>query len=402
MKSASYSLNEPLPPEIAPGATSLPYEKYPVFGWPWFWRRLLILGALALFAAIAFGRMHGNHVDDQAQGFTVAWRVAVAYLLLVGCGPLLATAIRQMRLSESLEPALLVFAIVIGLFAADIAGRWADDYHDELMRQHRMTMMRMPLGMALGDNVGDTAWRLLQTLAIYYFCGGGWDLRTYLLQQNRWRQHHQQRDIQALQLQKQRADMRLSILQAQVEPHFLFNTLASVRSLVHSDPQRAANTIDAMVDHLRASLPKIRGEEAAHSLADQIEICRSYLEVMRVRMGDRLRVAFHVPPELAALPFPPLMLLSLAENAIKHGVEPKAGACSIVVEAERLSDGMLEVRVIDDGVGLRAGPSDGVGLANIRAQLATRFGERASLRLESREQGGVVAAIRVPLEQTKS
>jgi sensor histidine kinase YesM len=196
--------------------------------------------------------------------------------------------------------------------------------------------------------------------------------------------------------------MRLAVLQAQVEPHFLFNTMASVRSLVRSDPQRAEATISALVDHLRATLPKLRNTEAgATTLGEQLDICRSYLEVMRVRTGERLNYSIQVPRETEALPFPPLMLISLVENAVKHGAEPKPGPCTIEIAAQQVdTDGgrSLQVSVSDDGVGLQEGAGNGVGLANIRDLLATRFGERASFELTGRESGGVVASICVPVE----
>jgi sensor histidine kinase YesM len=232
--------------------------------------------------------------------------------------------------------------------------------------------------------------------------GGGPALRTYFSEQRRWRDYEHETELQEVRIQRDEADRRLTVLQAQVEPHFLFNTLASVRSLVRADPSRAEATIDALVDHLRATLPKIRSHSnQMSSLAEQVEICRSYLDVMRVRMGDRLRYRVDVPEKLGHARFPPLMLISLVENAIKHGVEPKPGPCTVVILAREAVAGersFLEVDVIDDGAGLRIGMGDGIGLSNIRAQLATRYGDRAALRLTAKAEGGVTATISLPLE----
>jgi sensor histidine kinase YesM len=172
---------------------------------------------------------------------------------------------------------------------------------------------------------------------------------------------------------------------------------------VQSDPVRAEATIDALVDHLRSALPKLRTENGTNcsTLAEQLEICRSYLEVMRVRTGERLQYAIDVPQQLREFTFPPLMLISLVENAIKHGVEPKPGSCLVRIaarECEHMDNRCLEISVSDDGAGLREGPSEGMGLANIRAQLSTRYGGRASITLSSRERGGAVASLVIPLD----
>jgi sensor histidine kinase YesM len=189
-----------------------------------------------------------------------------------------------------------------------------------------------------------------------------------------------------------------------VEPHFLFNTLASLRSLIGTDPQRAAQTIDALAKYLRATLPKLRAETgaAASTLGEQFAICANYLDLMKIRLGERLHVEIQLPADLRDAPFPPLLLISLVENAITHGVEPRRGDAHIVLAARTIETGQqtrIEVRVEDDGVGLELGMGEGTGLANVRAQLRTRFGTAASLELAARASGGVLAQIVVPLEK---
>jgi sensor histidine kinase YesM len=150
-----------------------------------------------------------------------------------------------------------------------------------------------------------------------------------------WMNAQRARELARLRQEKNEADLRLTVLQAQVEPHFLFNTLASIHSLIRPDPIRAEATIEALVDHLRATMPKFRAEiGSTHStLAQQIEVCWSYLAVMKVRMGHRLRYAVDVPECLRSHTFPPLMLISLVENAIKHGIEPSPSGGNIVMSA---------------------------------------------------------------------
>lgn len=133
------------------------------------------------------------------------------------------------------------------------------------------------------------------------------------------------------------------------------------------------------------------------TLGEQFDICASYLELMKVRLGERLQVELRLPAELRDLPFPPLLLISLVENAIKHGAEPKPGITRVALMA-RVENGQLEVTVEDDGAGLKMGMGEGTGLANIRAQLQTRFGAAAQLELLERGFGGVIARIITPLE----
>jgi len=185
-------------------------------------------------------------------------------------------------------------------------------------------------------------------------------------------------------------------LQAQIEPHFLFNTLANVRRLYRKQPAAGAETIDNLMTYLRAALPQVRRSES--TLSEEFDLARAYLQLLQVRMGTRLRFTLDLPPELRSLAFPPMVLVTLVENAIKHGLAP-AGLGGAVQLCARRSDKTLEVSVADDGVGF--GPDSGghgLGLANIRRQLAARFGERASLSLEERDTGGVIARLTLPYD----
>jgi sensor histidine kinase YesM len=152
-------------------------------------------------------------------------------------------------------------------------------------------------------------------------------------------------------------------------------------------------------------MPRFRADiGSTHStLAQQIEVCSSYLAVMKVRIGHRLRYTMEVPENLRAHPFPPLMLISLVENAIKHGIEPSPSGGNIVMSASLEVHGgsqQLAVSVTDDGVGLRTGAGGGLGLNNIREQLAAMFGEQGALIIRGRTVGGVIATIRVPYTES--
>jgi signal transduction histidine kinase len=201
------------------------------------------------------------------------------------------------------------------------------------------------------------------------------------------------------QQQRREAELQLSVLAAQVEPHFLFNTLAGVRSAIHTDPARAATLIDGLADYLRAAIPRLRADGGADAtLAGQVEIVRAYLALMAARM-PRLSFSIDVPEELAALPCPPLMLVSLVENAVKHGAEPKVGPVHVALRAQLDALGRLQVKVEDDGAGFGGSTGGtGIGLANIRERLKQMHGERAALELRARPEGGVGATLTLPLD----
>ncbi len=195
------------------------------------------------------------------------------------------------------------------------------------------------------------------------------------------------------QMEKNVLEARLALMQAQIEPHFLFNTLANVQHLVETDAASASRMLDSLIQYLRAALPQMR--EAATSLGREVDMARAFLEIHRVRMGSRLDFRIEVPDALRARAFPPMMLITLVENAIKHGVDPCCECGCIVIHAEE-SDGRLKVSVTDTGEGIKPKKGGGVGLANIRERLRALYGGTARLVLEENVPRGVVASIEVP------
>jgi len=188
-------------------------------------------------------------------------------------------------------------------------------------------------------------------------------------------------------------EARLTVLQAQIEPHFLFNTLANVRRLCEVDPERGRRMLASLLDYLRAALPSMRRSSTA--LAEEFELVRAYLTVLQHRMGERLRFNIEVPEGLADAPIPPLILPTLVENAVRHGLGPLPEGGTITVRAAQ-HDGQIVMSVADDGAGFQGASGSGVGLANTRARLAALFGSAAGLTLRSNEPRGVVAEVRLP------
>ena len=203
--------------------------------------------------------------------------------------------------------------------------------------------------------------------------------------------------------QRQAAETQLKLLESQLEPHMLFNTLANLRVLIGIDPPRAQQMLDQLIAFLRATLNASRS--ASHALEAEYGRLRDYLALMELRMGERLQTRFELPADLANQPIPPLLLQPLVENCIKHGLEPKVSGGRIEVSARRDHDAegreQLVLRVRDTGVGLADVPADGThfGLEQVRERLATLYGARASLTLEaaSDSEGGTLATLRLPI-----
>ena len=200
-------------------------------------------------------------------------------------------------------------------------------------------------------------------------------------------------------LQRQVVEARMAAMQAQVEPHFLFNTLASIDHLIEVDPARASRMQKNLIALLRASMPAMR--EKATNLGRELEVVRPYLEILRVRMEGRLQAQVNVSEGLYSADFPPMMLQSLVENAIKHGLEPKADGGSLTVSAE-VAHGKLQVSVADTGVGFAraATAGTGTGLSSIRERLKLIYGDAAELRITANAPTGTRVTIVVPYKAT--
>ncbi len=200
-------------------------------------------------------------------------------------------------------------------------------------------------------------------------------------------------------LKRQVVEARMAAMQAQVEPHFLFNTLASIDHLIETDPARASVMQKNLIALLRASMPTMReaNDGGVRDLGRELAVIRPYLEILKVRMEERLSTEIAVPEGLLSAEFPPMMIQTLVENAIKHGLEPKPEGGSLRLKAE-IVHGKLQVTVADTGLGFgkAATAGTGVGLANIRERLQLLYGPKATLTVAENQPSGTVVTITVP------
>lgn len=400
------NLDLPLPGERLRGLKPrfYEYQRFPAFSRHWLIGRTLIFMLVISGFTLMVGLGNLMLIEEVLPAVQIAGLFFLGFMSFSTLGPLFATLVRYRRWPLAMERIGVVAALVLGIVASgftdhlvsgDMKRRLEQKIEqsglvDKAQIEAARKRERSATGMAVG---------LISGVVIYGLLGGGLGLIAYWREPARLRAIRDAEALREMRSAKAESDLRLGALQAQVEPHFLFNTLAAVRASLRTNPADAEAMLDALIDYLRATIPKLRAGSTGvdTTLGAQLELAGHYLRLMRLRMGDRLTVEIECPEPLRAQPFPPLLLLSLVENAIKHGVEPKPGPVRVRVEAGAEGN-RLVVRVSDDGVGLAASAAGGgVGLANIREHLRTRHGQEASLDLQSRAGGGTVATMTLPI-----
>lgn len=271
-----------------------------------------------------------------------------------------------------------------------------------LARNRRAALPGLPLALLLGAALG---WAVEQALVldamtaaerltrVWLHLGFGAALLGLPLLQGLRRL----RAVRRVEQERARLRAELQMLQAQIEPHFLFNTLATLRSFVRQGSERALPLLDAVSGLLEASLERVRQAEES-TLGQECQIVEHYLAIMALRLGERLNYRLDVDAALLHLPLPPLMLQPLVENAIQHGIEPSESGGHVLVQAER-ADGRLQLRVINSGRALTGETPAGHGLAltNLRQRLQALHGELATLSLTTNAHGQTEAALLLPL-----
>ncbi len=415
-------LDAPLPPELAGSGHGwlTRYRRWPVFSAAWARGRIRAVGTLTLlvFGLVVLPLMAAPWHEFPFGGLA---QVAVQLFVPLLVGPWLGVAVRRRGLDEPRETAALLAAMaalvatlyVFHYWGAEHLKQWVAERTGQVDEQGKRKRLLMSIGVTVTtpeEAAAATPPSELGTAAVVmngvssalttFWLGGGAAIWSRRRERRGLAELARQRELARAQEQRREAELRLSVLAAQVEPHFLFNTLAGVRSAIATDPARASEMIDRLVDYLRASIPRLRASgHSEATLGSQLEIVRAYLGLMASRM-PRLAFSVDAAPELLGLHCPPLMLISLAENAVKHGVEPKIGPVRIDVLARRDENGALAVTVADDGAGFGAGAAagSGLGLANIRERLQQMYEGRATLTLKARAEGGVAATLVLPDE----
>ncbi|MFO1198604.1 MAG: histidine kinase [Burkholderiaceae bacterium] len=339
---------------------------------PWAWTAALnvVIAALITVLVPRSGGFWLNLVASEAIGMTI-------HALFVGLGR--ALQLNQFAMPLALRLAYVVAVVMAGSWIGYVAAFWLLLGDIGRLMEHMSHASRYLI-------VLPALWAAIATTA---FAGIG-RLRARALARERERG-------EAIRVQREAIAARLALLNAQIEPHFLYNTLASVSALITADPPAARALLDALVGYLRASARNMA--RTLVPLADELESVRGYLAVMQRRLGARLTVRVEVPADALTLRVPPAALQTLVENAIKHGIEPATRGGEIAVRA-RPDDGGWRIEVADSGVGLRdaatPGASTGTGLANLGERLRLALGPGAGVTLQSRPGGGALAEIVLP------
>ncbi len=398
-------LDQPLPGERIRGDTPRFYEytRYPAFSRHWLiGRSILFLIVLGTFS-ILVGLSNLMLVNDVGTAALLGLLFFIGFMSFSILGPLFATLVRYRRWSLRKERVAVIAALLLGVFASGVIDTLVSS---DMKKRMEAKVQESPLvnkqqieqAKKMHGTTASIVMRLVTGMLIYGLFGGGIALVAYWREPGRVRAWRDAEVMQEMRRARAESEVKLSLLQSQVEPHFLFNTLAAVRVGLRTSPDEAEAMLDALIDYLRATIPKLRqgAIQPESNLGEQLDLAGHFLRLMQLRMGRRLTVSIECPDQLRTMSFPPLLLLSLVENAVKHGVEPKPGPVSIRIDVVA-ENAAVTVRVSDDGIGLSASTiGGGVGLQNVREHLRTRYGELAHLDLQSPVRGGTVASITVP------
>lgn len=403
------------------GGWSNKAQHFPIFSQTWFYYRglgfvfpMTIFG-FGLIAIVYVMSGTKEDVQDVRVVMPVLW-ATIFICLLLGRG--LAVKVRNIGMQRLWSQRTLSIAIGLCIALGIAASISVAHYTKRLEKNKTSALVIEPLGnKSQTDKELKTVQlediehkvhvvNLVLGVFLMIWWGGAFDFIAYLRQIRAIDNAVLQEKLERYRHEKNQAEMRLSVLASQVEPHFLFNTLSGVRAAMLSDPARGVVIIDHLVDYLRSTIPQMRSDGSCQqsSLQNQFESVRAYLGVIQARL-PRLSYIVESPPELLQLAVPPLMLISLVENAVKHGVELKKGPVSIQVSARKIkTDGVekLALCVKDNGLGFggikNVNTGSGIGLANIRERLKQLYGNEASLSLQAGDDGGVEASIFLPIE----
>ena len=327
-----------------------------------FFYTLLFNTLIAIFlTAIKYGEgFLLNFIISQCIGLSICSCVMIAYRFFDKASPIL-------------KAVLVAVALIVGTTVGSYIGSFISGWSSSDLFEKQDLIQLLFLGVMFGS------------IITYFFSS-----REQIAESQA---RIQEEKIKRLTSEKKAAEAHLKLLQAQIEPHFLFNTLSNVLSLLDTNPSRGKSMLVDFIQYLRASLSKIRQEKA--TLGQEMEMIQAYLSIFKVRMGDRLQYKIDLPKNMEAIAFPPMLIQPLVENAIKHGLEPKVEGGEIRISGIE-KDGLIRLEVVDTGLGFQGERETGMGLSNIRERLVSLYGNRAGLILEENQPRGLKATIEVP------
>jgi sensor histidine kinase YesM len=317
---------------------------------------------IAIFlTAIKFGDGFSvNFIISQSIGLSICTCVLIAHCFFDKTGPFL-------------KAVLVAAALILGTVCGSYVGSIISGLSSAALFERHSLFQLLALGVMFGS------------IITYFFSS-----REQIAESEA---QFQEEKIKRLTSEKKAAEANLKLIQAQIEPHFLFNTLSNILSLLDSNPTQGKSMLLDFIQYLRASLLKIREEKA--TLGQELEMIRAYLNIFKVRMGDRLHYKIDFSQHLKAIMFPPMLIQPLVENAIKHGLEPKVDGGEIFISGE-VKNGTFRLAVADTGVGFSEQRECGMGLTSIRERLLSLYGDRGRLILEENQPHGFKATIEVP------
>ena len=301
-----------------------------------------------------------NFIISQSIGLSICTCVLIAHRFFNKAGPVL-------------KAILVAAALTIGTVIGSYLGSFIAGLSPSTLFERHSLLQLLVLGVMFGS------------IITYFFSS-----REQIAESQA---RAQEEKIKRLTSEKKAVEANLKLLQAQIEPHFLFNTLSNVLSLLDTDSEKGKSMLMDFIQYLRASLSKIREQKA--TLEYELEMIQAYLNIFKVRMGDRLQYKIDLPDNLKTTTFPPMLIQPLVENAIKHGLEPKIDGGEIHIKGESI-DGWLRLEVIDTGNGFKGEINNGMGLSNIRERLQSLYGGDGRLILEENQPHGMKATIEVP------
>ena len=272
-----------------------------------------------------------------------------------------------------IELFVIITAMIVGSLIGALLGSIATGIHPSIFLQYGFAIRPVILGLLFGSIIS------------YFFSSRERISQTEILVQ--------EERIKRLTSEKKAVESNLRLLQAQIEPHFLFNTLSNILSLLETDLDKGKCMLEDLIHYLRMALSKTRGDTT--TIGQEMEMIRAYMNIFKVRMGERLRYKVDVPDKINDIPFPPMLIQPLVENAIKHGLEPKIEGGEVFIHGEE-NEEILRLEIADTGVGFYEDGNFGTGLSNIRERLISLYGDKGRLILEENRPCGLKAIIEVP------